>query len=488
MLDEILPRSSSLAAATASGDGVTLLLDLLLLLVLILVNAFFAASEIAIISLNDSRVRKLAEDGDRTALRLQSLLSEPSRFLATIQVGITFAGFLASAFAAEKFAGRLSAWIDPAGRLPILHTLSMVIITILLSYVSLVLGELLPKRLALQNPEKVSRFVVGIILATGVVLSPFVHLLTGSTNLLLRILGIDPTQKERTVTEEEIRMMVDVGRETGTIHAQEKEMIENIFEFNDKAVSEIMTHRTDIVSLPVDATFEEVMETVLREQFTRIPVYGESIDDILGILHTKDLLKHVFSRPGVEKPFRLRDLLRDPYEIPDSKPVDVLLREMQRDRVQMAVVIDEYGGTAGIVTVEDLLEEIVGSIQDEYDEEEQELVLLEDGSYLAEGRTPLEDVADALGVPLPEEDYDTIGGFMASLLGRIPDEDETPEARWKNLVLRVVNMDDRRIAKVGIVVEPEVPEEAEAEPENGKPSDPRGRSQERNGEGDREDE
>ncbi len=437
-------------------------IDLLVLLLLILINAFFAMSEIAIISLNDNKVRKQAEEGDHTAKRIHALLQEPSRFLATIQVGITFAGFLASAFAAENFAGLVSDAVDPTGAYPIVKPASVVVITLVLSFMSLVFGELVPKRLALKNPERISAATVGTITAVGLVLKPFVKLLTLCTNGILRLLGVDPIQRERTVTEEEIRMMVDVGREAGSIHEQEKQLIENIFEFNDKAVSEIMRHRTEIVSLPVDADFLAVLAVAVNEKYTRFPVYEDSIDNIVGILHVKDLL--YIAMEGMKEPFNLRGMIRPPYLVPESKPIDKLFREMQHDRAQLAVIIDEYGGTAGIVTLEDLLEEIVGSLQDEYDDEEQDMVLCADGSYVVAGTTPLEDVSDGLDLTLPCDDYDTLGGFVMGVLGRVPEEDEKPEATYSNLRIQVLEMDEKRISKVRLVVlPPETPHEEPGE-------------------------
>ena len=343
---------SLLAAAQPVSSASPLFLDLMLLLILIFVNAFFSSSEIAIISLNDNMIRKKAEDGDRTARRLFKLMSEPSAFLATIQVGVTLAGFMSSAFAADKFASRLYELLAIDNRA--IYNVSVVIVTIILSYFSLVFGELVPKRIAQNNPEKLARAIVGVIRATGVVLRPFILLLTISTNLVLRILGVKPGQSDRRVTEEEIRMMVDVGRESGSIHAAEKEMIENIFEFNDKEVSEIMTHRINVISLEADSDYAEVLEVAIHEKYTRIPVYEGSIDNIIGILHIKDLLYH--AAKGNDQPFSLRKMVRTPYIVPESKTIDALFREMQRDRAQMAVVIDEYGGTAGIVTIEDLLD------------------------------------------------------------------------------------------------------------------------------------
>ncbi|MDD2533236.1 MAG: hemolysin family protein [Eubacteriales bacterium] len=433
-------------ATAATTETSSWIIDLFILALLILVNAFFAATELAIISLNDNKIRRKAEEGDKIAAKIYRLIVEPSRFLATIQVGVTLAGFLSSAFAAEKFANRLYALIGLD--MPIIHTFSVVAVTILLAYFSLVLGELVPKRLAQHNPEKLANAVVGAITVLGVVMHPFVRLLTLSTNLVLRLLRIDPNQVDRSVTEEEIRMMVDVGRELGSIHEEEKEMIENIFEFNDMAVKEIMTHRTDVIALDVEATFKEVIEKALQDQYTRIPVYEESIDNIIGILHVKDLLQVALD--GKHDDFSLRNLIRSPYVVPESKNSDAVFREMQKNRVQMAIVIDEYGGTAGIITIEDLIEEIVGSLQDEYDEEESLIVQIDENTYIVDGMTPLDDVSEAFNVQFPDDDIDTLAGLVIRLLGKIPDENEQLTISFGTLEFTVMSMDDKRIAKVQI--------------------------------------
>lgn len=431
-------------------------IDILIIIVLIFINAFFSASEIAVISLNDNVVRRQAEEGDRLARRLICLIDNPSGFLATIQVGVTLAGFLSSAFAADKFASRLYALLDPAGNFPSIYTVSVVAVTLILAFFSLTLGELVPKRIAQSNPEKMARSIAGIIVGVGAVLRPFILLLTFTTNLVLKLVGIDPKKNERSVTEEEIRIMVDVGRESGAIHAAEKEMIENIFELNDKEVSEIMTHRTNIVSLDVDADFNEVLEVAIQEKYTRIPVYEENIDNIIGILHIKDLL--LIATEEQKRPFSLRDILRPATFVPESKQVDSLFREMQRDHAQMAVVIDEYGGTAGIVSLEDIIEEIVGNLQDEYDEEEAEIERRDETTFVVDGQTALDDVAEAVGVNMPEDDYDTLAGLVVGLLDRIPDEGEQPEIAYHNLIFKVLEMDDRRVSKIQITVCPENPE------------------------------
>ncbi len=440
------------AAALPAGNAASPLVDILVILILILVNAFFSASEIAVISLNDNMIRRQAEEGDRLAGRLLRLIENPSGFLATIQVCVTLAGFLSSAFAADKFAGRLALLLDPAGRFPAVYTVSVVAVTLILSFFSLTLGELIPKRIAQNNPDKIARSVSGVIAATGVVLRPFVALLTAATNLGLKLLHINPLKNERLVTEEEIRILVDVGRESGVIHEAEKEMIENVFDFNDKEVSEIMTHRTDIVSLDVEADYKEVIEVAVREKYTRIPVYEENIDTIVGILHIKDLL--ISAAQESDQPFSLRNLLRPALFVPETKQVDSLFREMQRDHTQMSVVVDEYGGTAGIVTLEDMIEEIVGNLQDEYDEEEAEIVRRDDTTFVMDGKTALDDVADAVGAAMPEDDYDTLAGLVVGLLDRIPDEGEQPETRYANIAFKVLEMDERRVSKIQVTILP----------------------------------
>lgn len=432
--------------------------DLLIVILLIVINAFFAASEIAIISLNDNKIRRKAEEGDKTARRIYKLISEPSSFLATIQVGVTLAGFLSSAFAADRFAARLFMLIGIQSAA--FRTASVVLVTLAMSYFSLVFGELVPKRIAQNNPEKFSAAVIGPVVAVGKIMRPFVFFLTFSTNLVLRILGVNTSLSDKSVTEEEIRLMVDVGRESGNIHAREKEMIENIFEFNDTNVSEIMTHRTNIISLDVDASYDEVLNAAINEKYTRIPIYEDNIDNIIGILHIKDLLYH--AAEGLKQPFSLRNMIRPPYIVPESKNIDATFREMQRDRAQLAVVIDEYGGTAGIITIEDLLEEIVGNIQDEYDEEEVPITCSDEGVFEVAGMATPDEVSEATGVELPEEDYDTVAGLVINLLGRIPEEDERPEVAYQNLLFQVLEMDEKRISRLRITrIKPETEQGAE---------------------------
>jgi len=415
---------------------------------LIGVNAFFAASEIALISLNDNKIKMMAEEGNQKASLLKNILSEPSGFLATIQIGITLAGFLASAFAAESFADRLVNLIQMT-KIPVpesvLKTVAVVVITIILSYFTLVLGELVPKRLAMTKAEPISFLVAPLLRFLSVVSSPFVKLLTVSTNFIVRLFGVDPNADEKQVTEEEIRMMVDVGEEKGTIDESEKEMINNIFEFDNKIVSDIMTHRTDIVSIPISSSLKDIIDLINQKKYTRYPVYEDNIDNIIGILNVKDLIKYLGKS---DQDFDLKKIIRQPYFVPESKRIDQLFKELQNAKTHMAVAIDEYGGTAGIITIEDLLEEIVGNILDEYDEEEKEFEKLDDYTFIINGVASLERVTDLLELELPVEDYDTLSGFLIGQLGRIPKEEENPVVEFNGVIFKVEKIMEKRIAKV----------------------------------------
>ena len=422
--------------------------QLLLQLVLIMVNAYFAATEIAVISLNENILRRQAEDGDKKAAKLLKIVETPTRFLSTIQIGITLAGFLGSAFAADNFAGRIRDWavvkwqLDASAAAAV-NTLAVVIITIILSFFTLVLGELVPKRVAMQKAEQVARFTCGVVSGLAAVMRPLIWLLTVSTNGMLRLLHIDPNAEEDQVSEEEIRMMVDIGEEKGAIESGEKEMIENIFEFNNMTAEEVMIHRTDVVMLWAQDTAEEIIRTIRETGLTRFPVYEEDADDVVGILNTRTYLLNARE----EHPKPLRDLLKPAYFVPESVRTDVLFRDMQTKKIHMAIVVDEYGGTSGIITMEDLLEEIVGNIYDEFDpQDEQEIIPLGENLWRIAGSAELEEVAEALDVELPEdEEYDTLGGLVFAQLAVIPEDGSHPEVDACGLHIRVEELSDRRV-------------------------------------------
>ncbi len=423
---------------------------LILLAVLILINAFFAAAEIAVLSLSETKLKKQAEEGDKKAIKLLKLTQAPDNFLSAIQIAITLAGFLSSAFAADSFSDPLVKWLveergatilDPQA----LNNLMVVLITIVLSYFSLVLGELAPKRIAMKKTEAVARFTLGPVCAVAAVFRPVVWLLSKSTNAVLRLFGIDPKADEEEVSEDEIRMMVDLGEERGAIEASEKELIENIFEFNNTTAEDVMVHRTDMVMVWAEDANEDVLDTILASGRSRFPVYEEDADHIVGVLNTRDFLLNAQE----EQPKPLAELLRPAYFVPESVRTDVLFRDMQSKKVHMAIVVDEYGGTSGLVTMEDLLEEIVGNIYDEFDPlEEKDIEQVEPGVWRASGSCDLERVARALGVELPEgEEPDTLGGLVFAQLSVIPEDGSHLEVDACGLRIKVLNFTDRRVER-----------------------------------------
>lgn len=444
--------------------GGSILLQVLLILVLILVNAFFAACEIAVITADDQNMRRLSEEGDPRAARLVRMLAKPSNFLAAIQVGITFASLLSSATASESFSGLLAAPLAHAG-LPAsgAKVLSVAIITVILSYFSLVLGELVPKRLAMHNADKLALHVTGVLHVVSTAFRPFVWLLAASTNAVTRLFGVGEDAEQHNVTEEQIRMMVDMGEETGTIAENEKEMINNVFEFDDLNAADIMTHRTDISASEVTDSLKDVLAVAQRDGYSRIPVYEDDLDNIVGVVYVKDLLPYVGRE--LSEAVTVRDVMRPPLFVPETKRCGELFGVLTARKQHMAVVIDEYGGTSGIVTMEDLVESIVGDIQDEYDHEEQEFSVIDDSTYYIEGTADLEEVGNLLGVELPEGEYDTVAGLIIDRLGHIPAPDEHPSIELCGVTFTVEEMDDRRIEKVRAHKPPEpkpVPAEGEA--------------------------
>ena len=415
---------------------------IIVLAILILINAFFAATEIAFISLNDAKIEKQAKEGNKKAKQIKKMLREPSRFLATIQIGITLAGFLSSAFAADAFADDLAPMLQnliPLG-LMAWRNISIILITIILSYFSLIFGELVPKRLAMRNSEKIAFGTIGIVRAISIITAPFVKLLTASTNGVSKLFGITGTDEE-TVTEEEIRMMVDVGEEKGSIKEEEKELINNVFEFNDKVVSEIMIHRKDIYAIDINSDIDNILKELDEYKYSRIPVYEENIDNIVGLLFIKDLLANVKKKDKV----KISKIIREPYFVSENKQIDELFRDLQKNKHQLAIVLDEYGGTAGLVTMEDIIEELVGNIFDEYDDEEKEFEKIDDNTFLISGSVSIHDLRKILGVEIPEGEYDTLSGYLIELLGRIPSDDEKPVIETKRVTYKIEDYEEKRI-------------------------------------------
>ena len=421
---------------------------LLLQLVLIFVNGWFAATEVAILSLNELKLRTEAEEGDKVAAKLLKLSESPNKFLSTIQVCITLAGFLGSAFAADAFAAPLAQLLIDAGvklDAGVLNTLCVIAITVVLSYFTLVLGELTPKRIAMHYPDKMARLSLRVITFCSALFRPVVWLLSVSTNGLLRLMGIDPNADEEEVTEEDIRALVDMGEESGAIEEAEKEMIENIFEFNNLTAENVMTHRTDVTAIWVDEDWDVILQTIRETGLSRFPVYNEDMDDIIGTLNTRVFLLNM----QTEHPRTLREMIREAYFVPSTVQADLLFRNMQTKKIHMAIVVDEYGGMSGIVTMEDLLEEIVGNIYDEFDPAaEAEIVRVNDDTWRISGQASLDDVAKALDVELPlDEDYDTFGGLIFSQFTLIPDDGAHPELDCYGLHIVVEKIEEHRIEK-----------------------------------------
>ena len=435
--------------------------QILILIILILLNAFFAASEIAFISLNDAKIAKQAKNGDKKAKQILKMLENPSRFLATIQIGITLAGFLSSAFASDAFASKLAPILNnliPAVSISIWQSVSIIIITMILSFFTLVFGELVPKRLAMKNYEKIAFATIGIIRFIYILTVPFVKLLTISTNIVSKLFGVSEKDEE-VVTEEEIKMMVDEGEEKGSIEENERELINNVFEFNDTTVSEVMTHRTDIYALNIDMNVNELIEELEEYRYSRIPVYEDTIDEIKGILYLKDLLKYVKSKRNI----KLKSIIRPAYFVAQSKPIDELFKELQKNNNQMAIVLDEYGGTEGLITMEDILEELVGDIFDEYDEIEKEYEKLDENTYLISGSMNISDLSKLLNVKIEEGDYETLSGYLQEKLGRIPEDEEKPVIETEKVTYKIEEYEDKRILKVKVCKNNSVNEENENE-------------------------
>lgn len=422
--------------------------QLVVLAILILLNAYFAATEIAYISLNDAKINKQAKEGNKKAKQIESMLKNPSKFLATIQIGITFAGFLSSAFASDAFADDLapilSNWF-PFFSQDIWKGISIIIITVILSFFTLVFGELVPKRLAMKYYEKIAYATIGVIKTISIFTLPFVKLLTISTNMISKIFGVSEAEEE-IVTEEEIKMMIDEGEEKGTIEQEEKELLNNVFAFNDIIVSEVMTPRTDIFAIEINEDINELLDRIDEYKYSRIPVYEENIDNIEGILFIKDILKVIKDGRYVN----IREIMREPYFIPESKEIDELFRELQRSKQQMAIVIDEYGGTAGLITMEDIIEELMGNILDEYDDEEIDYKKIDENTYILSGSSTFYDIKKIFDVEIPDGDYETLSGYLLEKLGRIPEENEHPVIEDEQLTYKIEEYEDKRIKSVKV--------------------------------------
>ncbi|MDD3203766.1 MAG: hemolysin family protein [Pygmaiobacter massiliensis] len=424
--------------------------SLLLPLVLIGVSAFFAMSEIAIISVNTQKMKHLAEEGSRAATHRLSITEAPSDFLATIQVGVTLSGFLASAVAADNFAGIFVTWLSFLPVSPdVVRSVVLVIITLVLSYFTLILGELVPKRIAMKDPDAVALKTVGTVWGMYKICRPFVKFLAFSTNMVLRLFGIGPENGEDKVGEEEILMMVEAGEDSGAVEPHERVMIENIFEFDDRRVSDVMTHRTDIVAVSEDDDLGTLVRLAETERFSRLPVYRTDLDDIVGTIYLKDAVPYLSDKASLGS--KVSTLMREVLYVPSSMRCSLLLRQFRERRLRMAIVVDEYGGTEGLVTMEDLLEAIVGDLDDEHDEEDDSIVPLSETSWLFSGEAEIEDVEDLLGKDLfANDDSDTLNGFITAMLGRIPSAGEVIPLQSDAYLCTIVSANARCIEKLRI--------------------------------------
>ncbi len=432
---------------TEAGSNTTV--QILLIIILTALNAFFASAEMAIVSLNKNKIRMLSEEGNKKAMLLEKLMEEPSKFLATIQVGITLAGFFASASAATGLSGKLAIFLSRIG-IPYGQQLALFFITILLSYFTLVFGELYPKRVALQMSEKIAMFSVKPIVLISKMALPFIRLLSGSTNLLTRISGIKTDRLDEQVSVEEIKSLIEVGQEHGVINETEREMIESIFEFDDKVAEEVMTPRTDVFAIDINLSPKQILQQVIQENYSRVPVYEEEIDNIIGILYMKDFVIEACNKDLTRE--EIKRILRPAYFVPATKNIDELFKELQASKNHMAILINEYGGFEGIVSIEDLIEEVMGKIQDEYDDVEPDIIKVDKDTYIADGLVTIDEVNDYLHTNLESEHSDTISGFVIDLLGNIPKDGDRSQLEYGNLIFKIEEVKEKRIEKVKIIV------------------------------------
>lgn len=423
-----------------------------LIALLTLLNAFFASAEMAIVSLNKTRIKLLAEQSNKKAQLLEKLLKEPTKFLSTIQVGITLAGFFSSASAATGISYRIGNYLDKLN-VPYGQEISFFLVTIILSYIMLVFGELFPKRVALQKSEEIAMLSIRPILFVSKLAIPFVKLLSISTNLLIRITGMNSSNLEEKVSIEEIRSLVEIGQENGVINSTEKEMINSIFEFDDKLAEEVMTPRTEVYLINIDKPLSEYIDELLQKRYSRIPVFEGDSDNIIGILYMKDFIIEAH-KVGFEN-VDIRSIIHPAYFVPERKNIDELFKELQNYRKHMAILIDEYGGFSGIVTIEDLIEEVMGNINDEYDEDEPCVKKIDNKTFMVKGSISIDELNENLHLNLNEdsEDYDTLGGLLIKIIGRIPEDGEQPVLKYENITFDIEEVKEKRIERVKLHIE-----------------------------------
>ena len=448
----------------ADPAGNTIIFDLLLLLLFTLMNAYFAGAEMAVVSVNKNRIRSLAEQGNKKAKVIEGLFEDSTRFLSTIQVAITFAGFYSSASAAASISPALAEWLKGVG-IPYSGQIAHNGVTLILMFFNLVFGELVPKRIALQKAEAFCMITVMPIHYISIILSPFIKLLSVSTKLVLKLLRMKTEDQEEAVTEEEIKALLKMGNESGTFDDDEREMIDSVFKFDERNAREIMVPRRDVITIDIDDPFEELIDEILETRHSRIPVYEESIDNIIGVLHVKDVMIELRKNPLDQ--IDIRGMLHKPFFVPETKDADELFRTMQETRHHMAVLVDEYGGFSGIVTIEDLVEEIMGDINEEYEEVVPDIEALSEDEYRIDGGILIDELNEELGLKLETENYDTLSGYLIEKLGHIPAKEDRDVIETDNLVFTVEEVRDNRISRVMLRILPPPAQEGEEEERGG---------------------
>ena len=434
--------------------------NLFFLAFLTLANAFFSCTEMAVVSVNKNRMGMLAEKGNKKAKLILKLLEEPTNFLSTIQVAITLSGFFASASAATNFSFVVENWLNPFN-IPYTKEISLVLVTVVLSFFTLVFGELVPKRVALQRAESIALFSVKIVYLISKIVLPFIKLLSFSTNLVLKILGVNLENIEEKVSEEEIKSLIEVGQRHGVFNETEKEMITSVLSFDNKIAREIMIPRKNVYSVNIDTPLVNYLDELLEEKHSRIPVYQGDKDNIVGILYLKDFI--VEARKNGFENVNISSIMKKPYFVLENKNIDVLFKEFQKRKIFMAILVDEYGSFVGIVTMEDIIEEVMGNIQDVYDEEDPLLEKLSEYTYLVDGFYSLNDLNSKLGLKIDNDEFDTVSGFVIDLIGRIPEENEKLQVNYKNLSFQILSVKEKCIDKIKMTISPEMVEETSEE-------------------------
>jgi putative hemolysin len=430
-------------------DGDHIIAQIIILVILTMINAFFSCAEMAMVSSNKGKIRRIAEDGSKSAKLVQKFLEEPTKFLSTIQVAITLAGFFSSASAASGLSHPLGAWLTEHN-IPYSSQIALISVTLILSFFTLVFGELVPKRVALQKPEAISMFCVKPVKAVSKIASPFIKLLTLSTNLVTMPFGMKEGNTEEMLSREELISLVNEGQAHGVLNKKEKEMINSIMEFDEKTAKEIMTPRINVFAIDIAGLKEEYLEELMKTKYTRIPVYEEDIDNVIGMLYIKDFLKE-----AVKRGYRnvdVRSIMKKPYLVPESKIIKDLFRELQQSKKQIAVLIDEYGGFAGIVTMEDLVEEVMGDIEDEYDPVAFKIKKIDDSTYIIDGLATIDELNNKLDLDLFSENYDTVSGYLIDHIGYIPQENDDRTIEIDNFVFKIESVKQKRIDKVKLYI------------------------------------